>query len=887
MPFMRIILFFFIFSFLQLNSQIRIKGTIKDSLQNPVSLVNVLLYNKLDNSLIDFKQSSNLGYFELVCHDAKAKSFLLKAFFLGYKPFFFEFSTDGNSSIIEKNIVLKDTVVTMREVIVKADFRDVTEKNDTIAFNLKRLLNGSEQKLKDVLKKLPGLSIDDNGKIKYKGKKIDDLLIEGDEFYGKQHQLATENLKSEMIEKIEVLKNFQNLSSITGFNNTGRMALNVSIKETYKNTIKGDVEIDYGYKKRYRQHNNIYNFASKTKVNFISDNNNTNNLVFTVNDYLELKKGVQHEILNETTSSSVTIDENLPSFLFSTDNVNKKDVQFYSVNFSDKISKTSKVQGFSMLNYVKQSEFIKSKQFFFADDNIVIDKKLNSRGTLLFNTNKIQFESKPNERNYYNYILSINYNKDNQSSIIDNQSISDQTNFDENKGGSSANIGQFFTHKIKLNNNYLFEYNLFNDFTSLRKTIDLESNDSFLNLNFNDDFVVFQKTEGYVNSFGINSKLTIKSELGTFSVNAGSSNNTESLRVFVNEFNPEFNSELNLLNTKNHIGISFSKKRLHKFNSSFGFKLVQAQFQCDSKKENNLIFLPFVNFSYEVSKKTNISLNYKRDFSNISIDKVMPGLFIEDYRTIIKKGAVFYDALLPKNTISLNGTYTNLQTNFISFFGLVYTNKVKEIGFNFINTNNLSIRQYDFIDLDDSSYLFFTLEKKMKSIPWSVKFETLQSYSNRESFVNDLKNTFSTVQNKAEISFLSYFKSNDFNMNFGAEYLVNNSENNSNKVKNALGKTTAFLKLNGLVLNEKLNWELDFRYIYFSSNTTLQKYILEINPGIQYKFKNWNFAARGVNILNIRDNNVRFKVDNQNSYFEQAQFSSLSGFVNLGLSFSF
>ena len=884
---MRIILFFFIFSFLQIQSQTTIKGTIKDSLQNPVSLVNVGLINKLDNVLIDFKQSNNLGQFELVCPDAETKNFLLKASFLGYKPFIFEFIIDGNSSIIEKNIILKNDVVAMKEVVIKTDFRDVAEKNDTITFNLKRLLNGSEQKLKDVLKKLPGMSIDDNGKIKYKGKKIDDLLIEGDEFYGSQHQLATENIKSEMIEKIEVLKNFKNLSSIVGFNNTGRTALNLSIKEGYKNTIKGDIEAEYGYKKRYRQNNNIYNFASKVKVNFISDSNNTNNLVFTVNDYLELKKGVQNEILNETASNSMTVEENLPSFLFSTDNVNKKDIQFYSVNFSDKISKTSKIQGFSMLNYVKQSEFLKSKQTFFAGNNIVIDKNSNVEGLLLFNTNKIQFESKPNERNYYNYILTVNYNKDNQNSVIDNQSISNQTNFDESKGSSNTNIGQFFTHKIKVNSNYLFEYNLFNDFTSFRKNIDLESNDSFLNLNFKDNYAVFQKTDGYANSFGINSKLTIKSKLGTFTLNAGSSNNNESLTIFVNDSNPDFNSELNLLNIKNYIGTSFGKKKVYKFNYSVGFRFVQAQFQYDFKKENNLTFLPFVSFSYEISNKANISLNYKRDFSNVSIDKVMPGFFIEDYRTIIKNGTIFYDVLLPKNTVSLNGSYSDLQTNFISFFGLVYTNKLKEIGFNFINTNNLSIKQYDFIDLADSSYLFFTIEKKLKSIPWSAKFETLQSYSSRESFVNNLSNSFNTVQSKADISFLSYFKSTAFNMSFGGEYLVNNSLNNSNNVKNALSKTTAFLKLNGLVFNEKLNWELDSKYIYFSSNNTLQKYILEINPSIQYKMKSWKFTLRGVNILNIKDNNIRLKVDNQNSYFEQTQFSSLSGFLNFGVSFSF
>lgn len=884
---MRILLIVFLLLFYNSHSQTKLKGTIQDSLQNPVSLVNVRLYNKLDNKLIDFKQSNNSGQFELVCHDIQTKNFVLKASSIGYKPFHFEFSSNGNNSIIENTIILKNAIIEMKEVLIKADFPDVTEKNDTITFNLKRLLNGSEQKLKDVLKKLPGVSIDDNGKIKYRGKKIDDLLIEGDEFFGNQHQLATDNIKSEMIEKIEILKDFKNLSSIVGFNNTNRTALNVSIKEAYKNTIKGDVEADYGYKKRYRQHNNIYNFASKVKVNFISDINNTNNLVFTVNDYLELKKGVHNEIVNETASNSMTVDENVPSFLFSTDNVNTKDIQFYSMNFSDKISKTSKVQGFSMLNYMKQSEFLNTKQTFFSDRDIIINKNSKVNASSLFNTNKIQFESKPSERNYYNYILTINYNNDNQTNAIENQSATELTNINEDKNNFNSNIGQFFIHKMKLNNKYLFEYSLFNDFTSFRKNLNLQSNKSFLNLNFKDNFAVYQKTDGYVNSFGVNSKLTIKNQLGTLILNGGSSVNNESLNSFVDVLNPQFTTELNLVKTNNYVGLNFSKKKVYKFNYSLGFRLEEAQFEYDFKKDNNLAFLPFINFSYEISKKANINLSYKRDFSNVSIDKIIPGLLIEDYRTILKNGTIFYNAILPKNTISVNGSYSNIQTNLMSFFGLVYTNKLREVGFNAVNSNNLSIRQYDFIDLDNSSYLFFTMEKKLKSIPWSAKFETLQSYSKRESFINNISNTFNAVQSKAGINFLSYFKSNDFNINLGTEYLINNSVNNANKVQNKLGRTTSFLSLNGLVFNDKLNWELESKFIHFVSNKSLQKDVFELSPSLQYKFKNWSCSLRGVNIFNIRENNKRLKVENQNSYFEETQFSSLSGFLSFGISFSF
>jgi hypothetical protein len=77
--------YFFHFSFLKF-SKLIYRGTIKIHCKS-VSLVNVLLYNKLDNVPIDFKQSSNLGQFELVCPDAETKNFIPRQSFWGYKTF--------------------------------------------------------------------------------------------------------------------------------------------------------------------------------------------------------------------------------------------------------------------------------------------------------------------------------------------------------------------------------------------------------------------------------------------------------------------------------------------------------------------------------------------------------------------------------------------------------------------------------------------------------------------------------------------------------------------------------------------------------------------------------------------------------------------------------
>ncbi|OUD36579.1 hypothetical protein [Flavobacterium sp. FPG59] len=884
---MRFIFFLFTLSFFHSHGQNLIKGTVKDSLQNPVSLVNVRLYNKKDNSLIVFKQSNTVGQFELTCPDIQEKNFILKASCVGFVPYFVELNFDITTSPLIHNITLKNEIIVMKEVVIKADFADVTEKNDTISYNLKKLLNGSEQKLKDVLKKLPGISIDDNGKIKFRGRKIDDLLIEGDELYGDQHQLATDNIKSEMIEKIELLKDFKNLAAIEGFNNQNRTALNIRIKESYKNTFKGDIDLEYGFKKRYRGHNNLYNFASKAKLNLISEINNTNTVAFTVNDYLELKRGISDEIIAETNSNSMTVDENVPTFLFASDDVNTKDIKFYSFNFSDKLSKKSKVSGFSILNNIKQTEFLRSKQIFFSEEEIVIDKNSNLEGGLLFNSNKIQFESKPNAKNYFNYILSLNHNRENQNGNIKNMFSGFQTNFDEDKVNSGFNLGQLFTHKIKLNKNYLFEYSLFTNLTTFKKNLNLQSNEAFLNLNFNNSYSIVQTSSGNTNSLGVSSKLTILNSLGTFVFNAGSSANSESFNNTLGEINSAYDSRISFVKNSNYTSVNFSKKKTHNFNYSLGFRLEQVMFEYDFKKDTNLNFLPSAAISYEFSKKANLSLSYKRDFSNVTIDKIIPEMYIEDYRTITRRGNLFYNAYLPKNTLSLNGAYNDYQQNFTSFFGLVYTNKLQEVGFNTSNTNLVSSKQFDMIYLDDSSYLFFIIEKKIKSIPWSTRFEMLQSYSKRESYIDDISTDFKTTQNKADLEFVSYFKSNDFNINFGLVYTINNSVNTSSNNKNSLSTTTTYLQINGLIFNDKFNWKLTAKHIQFSSSSSLQKNIFECNPSLQYQLKNWNFTLKGINVLNIRENNVRLRVNNQNSFFEETLFSSLSGFVNCGVSFSF
>ncbi|WP_152378470.1 hypothetical protein [Flavobacterium haoranii] len=208
------------------------------------------------------------------------------------------------------------------------------------------------------------MSIDENGKIRYNGKKIDYLLLDGDDFYNDQHQLATENLTPEMIEKIELLKNYQDFSSIKGFESSGVTALNIGLNEKFKNIFKGTIEVEGGYKEKYRLNANTFNFGKKIKYNLIVNTNNVNNNIFTINDFLDIKKSLESKVFSDKNNSSEIIkDEDLPQFLFSKDLIKNKTVNNYTLNISNK-KKTKQLDFFSVLNNINQFEFKNTKQLF-------------------------------------------------------------------------------------------------------------------------------------------------------------------------------------------------------------------------------------------------------------------------------------------------------------------------------------------------------------------------------------------------------------------------------------------------------------------------------------------------------------------------------------------
>jgi hypothetical protein len=882
-------LVFIVFIVFNLNllAQKQINGFIKDSTGIFISNANIQILNKTAQRVLNFQSTKSNGAFALIVSNSE-ENLVLKITHISYETKIIEFATEEKVTNLGE-ITLNNKETVLKSVIINKRFNEVVEVNDTIRYNLKKLLNGSEEKLKDIIAKLPGLKIDENGKIKFNGVQIDDLLIDGDELYNNQHQLATENLKSEMIDKIEVLKDFKSFSSLGSLGGSKKTALNVSIKEQYKNKINGAIDLEGGYKNRYKSHSYIFNFNKNTKASLITDINNLNSLVLNVNDYLELKSISNREINSLDSNNSLTVNSDVPEFLFAEDDVVNKTIRNFTFNINSKLSKNSRLQAYSVFNNINQLQQINAEQVFFASENSKLIKQDRVKSNSIFSSSYIKFENKLSKKSFLDYTISLNYSDNVQNNLISNFFNEDSTVLNQNKEIEDFNFGQNFSFKKVFNTNSRIDFIAYNEISSNNNTVGLNSNNPFLNLNFiGNKFTINQSTNQNRIKLGIKLKYNLKDNKNSYNFQVGSSILNETFENNLNENNPTFNFVIKSNFFNNYFGGSFSRDFNDFFKFSIGndFNINATQFDGFSDS-NNFVVLPFTSLNFTVSQKIRFSLSYKRSLTSFTLNQFLKGNVINDYITTQTNNFLLNNNFLLSNQFSFNASYSDFTKNFNSNLNLVFNQNNKSIGTNSSIENNISFVNNQLINKDNTAYLVFIADKKLKNLPLSLNFQVVSSLVQKQNFTNLVSNQFELLNNRFELNVTSFFKNNDFNFSAGILYTSSNSKNSISQLVNKFEKITPTINFNGLILNDKLNWSIRTNYFIFKTTNFSIDNILDITPKLTYNTSKWDYFISGGNILNIRENNIKAKSFNSDILIEQSFFNSLSGFVNIGTSFSF
>ncbi|MDB4204467.1 TonB-dependent receptor family protein [Polaribacter sp.] len=324
-------------------SQIEYRGIVKDSLDFPLEMANVIALDTVAKRIASYGFTDAKGNFKL---DLKKNTvYNIKISYIGFK----EISTFLKTKTTNMNkdyTMLEDSMLDGIEIISKMP---ITIKGDTIIYNADSFKNGSERKLKDVLAKLPGVEINDDGQIEVEGKAVEKIMIDGKEFFSGDTKLATENIPSNAVDKIQVLRNYSNVSQLSGVqNNQDRVAINIKLKEGKKNFWFGDIIAGAGNSADtglYLFQPKLFYYTPKYTINVIGDVNNLGDVVLNRRDLRSF--GGSFRSQSPSNGTNINIGDAGIGFLSAgANNANRIETKLSALNISYSPNKKLDLSGF-------------------------------------------------------------------------------------------------------------------------------------------------------------------------------------------------------------------------------------------------------------------------------------------------------------------------------------------------------------------------------------------------------------------------------------------------------------------------------------------------------------------------------------------------------------
>ena len=386
--------------------KLNIDGKVSNSDQKPVENATVYLLKEKDSSIINYTSTNNFGKFSLKTDEINEPTILkVDAEKLNsYSKKFDKISQSVSLGDIELD---KNSVVDIDEVKITAS--PVKIKKDTIEFNASAIKVRPDSKIEELLKQIPGVEIDNDGKITVNGKEVDQIMINGKPFFDKDGKIALQNLPADIIKNIQFTTTKTKEEELNGKKaKSNNATINFNIDEKKNKGLISRLTLGYGSDKRYEGSGLISYFKNDTKVSLLASSNNINSQGFSNDEVFDSMGHGRNSWLMQggsvRTSGSTT---------YYMPGGNAKGIQrstTIGLNYSDKLGKNADLESLSLMH----------------TDNNLETRSTVSRTTLLpDSTLKTDSESNgENESKQYNFDTSARIKLDSLTSVYISPSFS-------------------------------------------------------------------------------------------------------------------------------------------------------------------------------------------------------------------------------------------------------------------------------------------------------------------------------------------------------------------------------------------------------------------------------------------------------------------------------
>ncbi|QRE04544.1 carboxypeptidase regulatory-like domain-containing protein [Flavobacterium psychrophilum] len=395
---------------------ITFQGIVKDTTNAPLEMANVMAINQVTKTVDSYSITNNKGKFQLSLKPNA--NYNIKFSYLGLKTKSLVMATKAED--ISQTITLNADVTELAGVEIVREM-PVSIKGDTIIYNADSFKTGTERKLEDVLKKLPGVTVNKDGEVEVEGKKVSKLMVEGKDFFDGDTKLGVKNIPADAIDKVQVLRNYNEVGALKSLeNNEDNVAINIKLKSGKKNFWFGDMTAAIGVghiESRHEVNPKLFYYSPKYSVNVLGNFNNIGELPFTVQDYFKFTGGFKNMMKKGGTNFNISSND-LGISLLRNDKAKEIETKFGATNFSYNPIKTLSISGFVILSATETNLETKNQTNYLNADHT-------TRGTEKRN------EITHQKSNLALYKLSGSY-KPNAKLQIDYDALAKQSKQDEN-----------------------------------------------------------------------------------------------------------------------------------------------------------------------------------------------------------------------------------------------------------------------------------------------------------------------------------------------------------------------------------------------------------------------------------------------------------------------
>ncbi|MCY1661027.1 carboxypeptidase-like regulatory domain-containing protein [Chryseobacterium sp. SL1] len=841
-------------SVLNLNAQ-SISGTIYNDNKETVSRAIVTLLNPETDETVDYVLTNDKGFY--ILNNVKTGSYKLSVNAIGYNKIESDITITGN---VKNNYNLKQEKEQKIEEVILTATKPIKIKSDTIEMNAKSFMNGTEKNVEDLLKKLPGVTVESDGKITVGGKEIEKIMVENDDFFEKGYTLLTKNMSVKPIDKVQILQNYSNNKLLKGVENSEKVAINLTLEEGAKRDWFGNADLSSAIfpESYYLEKITLTKFGKNAKYFLLGSTNTIG--VDNLGDINHLIRPTMQDepgFINVDTEAHKFGVENFIYLPFGSEKAKFNNDKLISANAIFNLNKKMKLKIMSLGSFEK-SNFSKfstidynlgDKQFTNTEDFYRNSKKTNY-------FNKLDFEYDISKKMVLKYSGNINYWKNNKN---ENQTLNSLPwNVDQRTDNHSIDSNVLLTNKINDRLVWL------NGIRFLHQKIsDNSYSDQFFFDGLFMDYVDIQNFKQASNSkiqfLGVVSQLLYRTEnenLWDFSFyNHNTRQNFSNIMGFeknsIAYFLPD-DYKNNFKNNNNDFALSLKQTSSFgkfKINPQLDIHYVSNKFENELTKRKEFFYLiPTLNVSWAVHDKGKINSSLFLSRNSTSIIEMLPNNFSENPRNLVR-GINNFDYL--KNSgASLKYIYGNWNDRvFINLYGS-YTNYQNYLTYNYkIN------QEYTSSDLlllkNRNDYLFSTdLNYYLKAIRSNFKILYTIGTSQYKDQVDDsnFRNVFSSYS-KIGFQLKSGWKKN---INYSIGTNLNISKITTDQQKTRILNQQAFLELL-FVLNEKTKIEIKNNYYSFNGyfNKDNSYNFLDFKLNYQYD-KNISFSLIGNNLFNTK-----------------------------------